>query len=709
MKEGKKHICTLMLRSRLLLLTLIFATGVFAQTSFQQQTNNAGRIQLTASNAGTVGRPQVRNNVSGASSMAYPAKGLEHLFESGIWIGAVVAGEKRVSTSAVDASAGYSTGGGGFEFSPLAPPQVRSKLTSSPNYSSNAVSHQDIVYQFSDESTVVPGTSIPIAGHQFPLDAKVRLETYAWNFPFADFFVICNYEITNNSTQNWDSVWVGQWADLVVRNVNITRDAGTAFYNKGRNSVDTKAKAVYAWLADNTADDANYIQSYGAMQFLGMDWRGMFFNPEKPDTFLSLGYAKPRVNYNFWNFNSVSPPFISPQNDLDRYNKLSSTIDSLLLFGPAGPANGSPNNWIQLISAGPIPQVKPNEKFYYTIAYVCARKTNKPVTGTSIGSTPESRSELTTNFTRTRATYVGEDVNEDGKYDPALDVNGNGKLDRFVLPEPPASPKVKIIATDSKVELYWDASSIQSIDPITRKQDFEGFRFYRSNVGDDLDQIITDNANLIAQWDSAGNDVGYNNGFDAIKLNNPVFFENDPTAYVFKYTMDNLKNGWQYLFAVTAFDKGDKALGIGSLESSLIETEKRVFAGTAPKEISENGTGNIGVYPNPYKTTATWDGNTSRTQKIYFTNLPAKCSIRVYTSNGDLVTTMEHDAATYNGSDIKWYDIYGDKEKTITSGGEHAWDLLSVSKTTLTTGVYIFTVEDKQTQKVETGKFVIIK
>ncbi|MFN4993129.1 MAG: hypothetical protein ACK5FU_00555, partial [Bacteroidota bacterium] len=690
-------------------LLICFSGTAIAQTGFQQKTNNAGRIQLTASNAGTIGRPQVRSNVSGPASMAYPTKGLEHLFESGIWIGAMVNGQPLVSTSAVDASAGYSTGGNGFEFSPVAPPLERSKLTSSPNYSSSAVSHQDIVYQFSDESTVVPGTSIPISGHLNPLYAKVRLETYAWNFSFADFFVICNYEITNNSTQNWDSVWVGQWADLVVRNVNVTRDAGTAFFNKGRNAVDAKYKAVYAWLADNNADDANFIQSYGAMQFLGMDWRGLFFNADKPDTFLSLGYPAPKVNFNFWNFNSISPPFISPQTDLDRYAKLSSNIDSTLLYGSSGPANGSPNNWIQLVSAGPISRVAPGEKFNYTIAYVCSRKLVKPVSGSTIGTSAESRGELTEHFARTRATYVGEDVNETGKYDPDLDFNGNGKLDRFILPEPPNPPKLKVIASENKVDLYWDASSTQSIDPITRKKDFEGFKLYRTNAGDDLDQVITDDLNLIAQWDSAANAVGYNNGFDPIRLPNPVFFENDPTPYVFKYSMNQVKNGWQYLFALTAFDKGERELGIGPLESSAIETEKRVFPGTVPKEISEDGSTQVGVYPNPYKTTAAWDGNTSRTQKIYFTNLPAQCVITVYTSNGDLITMINHDAATYNGSDAKWYEVYGDSEKTVTSGGEHAWDLLSTSKTTLTSGVYLFTVEDKKTGNVELGKFVIIK
>ncbi|MFN5885241.1 MAG: hypothetical protein ACK445_07855, partial [Bacteroidota bacterium] len=64
-------------------LLICFSGTAIAQTGFQQKTNNAGRIQLTTSNAGTIGRPQVRSNVSGPASMAYPTKGLEHLFESG--------------------------------------------------------------------------------------------------------------------------------------------------------------------------------------------------------------------------------------------------------------------------------------------------------------------------------------------------------------------------------------------------------------------------------------------------------------------------------------------------------------------------------------------------------------------------------------------------------------------------------------------------
>lgn len=683
--------------------------SVSAQVGYKQKTTTAGRIGLTESTVGTIGRPTVKSNVQGDPSMSYPQKGLEHLFESGFWIGALVNGQKLVSTSAFDASAGYSTGASGYEFTATANSIERSKLTSSPNYSSSAISHQDFIFQLTDSNTVVPGTSQPIIGHDNPLKALVRLESYAWNFSFADFFVICNYEITNNSSSRWDSIWMGQWADLVVRNVNVTRDASTAFYAKGRNGVDTKYKAIYAWLGDNTADDANYIQSYGAMQFLGMDWRGMFFNPDKPDTFVTRGFAAPKVNYNFWNFSSVYPEFTKPADDLGRYDKLRIGNDSADIFGSKGPFVGPPANWIQLVSAGPIPSLAPGEKFNYVVAYVAAKKTVKPLSGNNILSTPESRAELTEHLSRTRATYVGEDVNEDGKYDVSLDVNGNGKLDRFVLPEPPTTPRMKIVPSDTKVEIYWDASSIESVDPITREKDFEGYRLYRSNAGDDLDQNLADNNNVIAQWDSVGNDIGYNDGFDAIKLNQPMQFDGDPVTYNFKYTMDNLLNGWQYQFTVTAFDKGNKILKIGSLESSFTENEMRVFTGTNTKAIGEDSKSSIGVYPNPYRTTAAWDGGTSRTNKIYFTNLPAKCTISIYTSNGDLVANLTHNADTYQGQDAKWFEVYGNKDKMVFSGGEHAWDLLSNSKTTISMGVYLFTVKDTQTGNVEVGKFAVMK
>ncbi len=700
------------------LITLLFSLLLFgvgstqAQVPAQSRYTNVGRIGLSINNYGTYGRPTVRSNTQGPPSMAFPrGSGVEHLFESGLWIGAMVDGQIRVSTSSVDASSGYSTGGNGFEFSPLTSIKERSKLPSSSSYSSSAISHQDFIMGQTDSFVVIPGTSIPISGHQNPLGAVIKLETYAWNYPFADFFVICNYEITNASTNRWDSVFLGNFSDLVVRNVNVTRDAGTAFFNKGRNGIDPKYFTLFAY--ESYGDDIDFTKSYGGVQFLGIDWRGMFFNPNKPDTFLSLGYPTPKVNYNFWNFNSVATPWNTPSNDQERYLKLSNPIDSATLYGGDGPINGVPANWLQLISAGPIVNVNPGEKFNFTFAFVCAKQKEPisylPPASSSIITTQDSQKELSDNLKRARATYVGEDVNEDGRYAAELDLNQNGKLDRYILPEPPQSPKTKVVTSEGKIEVYWNNQSEYSVDPITRSRDFEGYRIYRSNAGDDLALNLIDDANLIGQWDSIGNAIGNNNGFDFIKLDKPLVFEGDTTKFYYKYTMENISNGWQYLVVVTAFDKGEKALGIPSLESSFTENEIRAFAGTKPNDFTGENVKKVAVYPNPYNTSAAWDGTSSRAKKLYFYNLPSKCEIHIYTNSGDLIATIPHNSETYKGEGIGWSNNYGNIEKTTMSGGEHAWDVLSDSKTQLSTGVYLFTVKDTKSGEIQSGSFAIVK
>lgn len=207
---AKVHICKYMNRIVIFLFFIMFlvANESKAQVPSQSRYTTTGRIGLSVNNYGTYGRPTVRSNTQGPPSLAFPrGSGIEHLFEAGIWIGALVDGQVRVSTSSVDASSGYSTGGSGFEFTQLSSIKERSKLPNSSSYSSSAISHQDFMMTQTDSFVIIPGTSIPISGHVNPLGAVMKLETYAWNFPFADFFVICNYEITNASDKRWDSVF----------------------------------------------------------------------------------------------------------------------------------------------------------------------------------------------------------------------------------------------------------------------------------------------------------------------------------------------------------------------------------------------------------------------------------------------------------------------------------------------------------------------
>jgi hypothetical protein len=692
---------------RLVLIFFGFSLNAAAQVPFDQKVVNVGNIAFSVSNAGTLGRPQVISNSQGMPSMEYPkGSGINHLFEAGIWIGARVNGQTRVSTSAADASTGYRAGLAGFEFTASSLIRESSSLPGSPLFSSSAVSHQDFTVSYTDRNTIVPGTSTPINGHLTPLYADITMKTHAWNFSFADYFVIVDYTVTNNSSDRWDSVWVGNWNDLVVRNINITQDGGSAFYNKGAGFFLDSLQTIVVY--QKFGDDIEYTGNYAAMRILGAEWRGKYFHPDNSATFSAAALPAPKTHGNFWLFGSSSSnDFVPPFDENSRYERLSSSMN---FSSPSVRTQlGIGSNLIQLASTGPFIYVEPGESFTYTVAYLAARQLSSPIAGQAQDHS-EARQELYRNLGWAYRTYLGEDVNANGLLDDGEDLNGNGVLDRYVLPEPPATPKVKVIPGDKNVTLYWDESALFSVDPISKKMDFEGFRLYRSNPGDDSRLDLIGSSRLVAQWDSAGNDVGYNNGFASIRLDRPVFFDGDSTPYWYRYEMKGLLNGWQYMFIVTSFDKGDKELNLPVLESSYTENAFRVYTGTTPAGINAGDTEKKpGVYPNPYNTQAAWDGNTARTGKIYFYNLPARSTIQIFTISGELVTTIQHHAATYKGDDIRWFQQLSDPEKSVFSGGEHAWDLLSANKTAVSQGTYLFTVKDLDTGKYQTGTFVIIK
>ena len=126
-------------------------------------------------------------------------------------------------------------------------------------------------------------------------------------------------------------------------------------------------------------------------------------------------------------------------------------------------------------------------------------------------------------------------------------------------------------------------------------------------------------------------------------------------------------------FAVTAFDQGDPQNNLESLESDIDENLTFTYPGTptAPKA------GQAYVYPNPYKVSAAWDGSGDRERLIWFANLPERCTIKIFTLAGDLVKTMEHNAATYDGSNVERLSTGFGVSRRALPGGEHAWDLIS--------------------------------
>ncbi len=665
---------------------------------------NVGNIGLTVTNFGMYGNgfalwPQ-------QPSCEYPlGSGIEHIFDGSLWIGGFTStdslGHNRVgpfvSTGSVDASS-VSTRGGGFEFTNNPGSKIieRSSLLDSRYYNPSAVSHQDFLMDYVDTNLVLSNGE-SIQGHN-PLGVAVHQETYAWNYPFADFFVIMNYSIKNVSNKYLDSVYVGLWTDAVVRNTKITSPrTGASFFDKGGEGYSDSMKIAYTY---DATGDVGYTNSYVGIQFLGS-------TPKLDSLFIAGNDTLPSVNFVSWQYKNTSDPnFFSPTTDIDRYRKMQGYFGGTNRYNRGvNPSDLKvPSNRSELITSGDYRNIAPGDSINVVYAIVCAKK---------FGSDPASldskqqKFNLYSNAEWALRAYYGEDRNRNGRLDPGEDLDGNGKITRYILPAPPRTPVVKVVPGNQDVSIYWDKRAEASVDPISGKKDFEGYRLYRTEAGFDLNLAESNFSSLVqlAQFDSAGDAYGFNTGFSKVKLKDPVVFPGDTTKYYYKFDLGNLLNGWQYLFSVTAFDKGDPENNLESLESSATAALQRILPGTLP---NNDDKAEVGVYPNPYYGGAYWDGSTERLRKIYFYNLPSECEITIYTLSGDIVRRIDHNSNS-NGSNIKWFQTYASDNKQVMTGGEEPWDLLTDSDQAIATGLYLFTVKDIHTGNIKRGKFLIIK
>ena len=669
-----------------------------------------GNIGITISNYGTFGDGLATQAPVDQPACEYPkGSGIEHMFGGGLWVGAQTREGIKVTTGAFNSARFQSGGSTNFEFTNTADPldkvQERSSFLDNQFYSPQAISHQDFVADFSDTNIYVPGTTNRIFNHN-PLGIAVHLETYAWNYPFADAFVIFNNTITNVWQDTLKDVYVGLWADLVVRNINITPPrVGSPYYQHaavGYLNTDS-IKLVYCY---DYNGDPGYTDSYVAMVLLGA-------TPQENDR----RYAGAATR-NWWLYSGGVEEYEQPpREEALRYARMAESFPDNVFWNNL---YQKPGNWMSLLSTGPFEFIEPGESVNVVFAIVCGKKAGfNPSTVDDMAA----KANLLDNVEWAYRAYYGEDTNRNGVLDNlgtefSEDVNGNGVLDRYILPTPPMPPKVKVIPGNSKITILWDNSSEASIDLISKEKDFEGYRVYRSFLNDDRSaRGIFNSMQLIKEFDYK-NGLFYDTGFGEITLDEPVVEkiwnprsnQYETVTYIYKLEIDHLHNGWQYAFAVTAFDRGDESISLPSLESSRLQNVVVATPGVTARLNEEKR--EIGIYPNPYRSNALWDGAQERQRKIYFYNLPARCEVRIYTLAGDMVDSFTHDAATYRGAQVQWYQNYGAFDPGITTvfpGGEHAWDMVTKSDQALATGLYLLSVKNLDTGEISTGKFVIIK
>ena len=674
---------------------------------------SVGQLGLTVTNFGILGNGWNRmEDGSIQPSCQYKQhtetfrEQVEHFSYAGLWVGGIVNGQRRVSTAIVDGV--FEAGDEGFELFAESPIIIQSSIASTTQdsmaqyYSPYAVSHQDMIADFKDYGTI-PSDGQGVSNHN-PLGLNIHLEAYAWNYSYADAFVILNYTFKNMSMDTIADIYAGIWSDASVANFNYTD-----YYTPG---------GGFTWYDnldgfDRSVDEAGFERGIGYQYDVDGDdgWAESYVGISILGANVPMDYL--HTNYHQWVWtnsnNSDYPAYSMPIDDNARYDKMSSRVPQG--SGPEYTAEGYPaaeNSWLFLVSSGPLGSspstadstswsLAPGDSCSVAFTVVCARWT--PGAG---GDSPAQRKNLYVNYDWAQKAYDGEDKNRNNVLDEGEDVNNNQIIDRYILPAPPPSPNMEIMVESNRVTLYWQDNAEAFLDPISQVADFEGYRVYgaRKTANKALGEFT-----LLSENDIK-NSIGYNTGFSAIRITNefgePDSMEINGLFYQYKFVNEGIKDGWLNYYTVTAYDQGDPDTNLESLESSIYANRIYVYSGEPD---AGNDDWQPTVYPNPYKGQALWDGYGSRNKMIWFRGLPAKAEIRIFSLAGDLVEVIQHNEL-YMGKDIANID---ERKNPIMSGGEHAWDLITIHDQATASGLYLFTVEDKDTGTIKEGKFLIIK
>lgn len=156
-------------------------------------------------------------------------------------------------------------------------------------------------------------------------------------------------------------------------------------------------------------------------------------------------------------------------------------------------------------------------------------------------------------------------------------------------PKPPEQPLVNAIEEDGKVTLFWDDRSEASVDPVTLNNAFQGYRVYRSNdrgntwgnVVTDLNGDPTDVYQPLAIYDVSDGVTGSH------AMTDPLIYYNlgSDAGLQYSYVDNNVVNGYEYWYAVSAYDGPDDWAGsvVDPLENSR---SKNAFASEVDNTVS---------------------------------------------------------------------------------------------------------------------------
>ncbi len=147
----------------------------------------------------------------------------------------------------------------------------------------------------------------------------------------------------------------------------------------------------------------------------------------------------------------------------------------------------------------------------------------------------------------------------------------------YRFPTPPEKPVLTAVPGDRQVTLYWDRRAENTLDPVLKINDFQGYKIYKSTDPNFSDIFtITDGSGSprgyrpLAQFDIVDSIKGYFHAtgelFEAAAGYN--IYLGDDTGLQHSFVDTEVDNGRTYYYAVVAYDRGDDGLKIFPSENT---------------------------------------------------------------------------------------------------------------------------------------------
>ncbi|NQV37091.1 MAG: hypothetical protein HQ509_03685 [Candidatus Marinimicrobia bacterium] len=149
----------------------------------------------------------------------------------------------------------------------------------------------------------------------------------------------------------------------------------------------------------------------------------------------------------------------------------------------------------------------------------------------------------------------------------------------YRFPPPPIKPTLTTVTGNGQVTLYWNRIAETSVDPITKKKDFQGYKIYRATDANFNDVRNVTNAHgiiegysPIAQFDLDDDLEGYFYPSEMLyqETQGYSFYLGDNSGLQHSFVDNDVVNGRTYYYALIAYDSGEADKDIFPAENTKL-------------------------------------------------------------------------------------------------------------------------------------------